>query len=389
MKILLIHTAYSYRGGEETIVESEKALLQTNGNEVFSLIFENPVNKIKAFGIFFISVFNPFSYFKVIKVIKKFQPDVIHIHNWHFAASPSVFWAAYIKRVPIVHSLHNYRLLCPSSILFHNGKLFLDSLQQSFPWKAVKKKVYRNSIFQTFWLAFVVWVHKKVGTWNKVNRYIAALAPFGENMFISSDPVTFSQKITVKPNFVYTDKSFELQQRLDIFLFIGRLSEEKGISYLLTAFELTGLKLKIGGNGPLVANIKEICEKYQNLQYLGNLSQEQVLQYMHECSALIFTSVWYEGMPRTIIEAFSQGLPVIASNIGAMTSMIKDGYNGLLFEAGNSADLQAKLIEWQNKSQEEKEVFSKNAYQTYLDNYTPEQNISQLMAIYNAVIQQK
>ncbi|MDR2653383.1 MAG: glycosyltransferase family 4 protein [Prevotellaceae bacterium] len=180
---------------------------------------------------------------------------------------------------------------------------------------------------------------------------------------------------------------YRIERQSNSFLFIGRLSEEKGIGCLLESFKATNLKLLMGGNGPLIDNVKTICTKYQNMQYLGNLNKEQVQQYMQKCTALIFPSIWYEGMPMTIIEAFSQSLPVIANNLGAMSSMIKDGYNGLLFEAGNSSDLQAKLLEWQNKPQEEKEVFSKNAYQTYLDNYTPEKNLSQLLDIYNSVIQ--
>jgi glycosyltransferase involved in cell wall biosynthesis len=389
MKILIVHTVYRYKGGEETIVESEKTLLQHNENEVLSLIFENPSNPIKALLLFFVGLFNLSSYFKMGKIIKKFRPDIIHVHNWHFAASPAIFWAAYTKKVPIVHSIHNYRLLCPSGTLFHHGKLFLDSLQQNFPWKAIRGKVYRNSTFQTFWMAFIIWFHYKIKTWDKIDSYIAALTPFGTNLFISNKSISFSQKIAIKPNFIYADQFPHIKRRSDFFLFIGRLSEEKGIDCLLGALKSTELELKIGGNGPLVVTIREICEKHHNIQYLGNLSQEQVWQYMRECSALIFTSIWYEGMPRTIIEAFSQGLPVIASNLGAMSSMITDGYNGLLFEAGNSVDLQTKLIEWQNKSQDEKELFSKNAYQTYLDNYTPEQNLAQLMAIYNSVTRRK
>jgi glycosyltransferase involved in cell wall biosynthesis len=384
MKILLIHTAYRFKGGEDSVVESEKNLLQTNGHDVCTLIFKNSDNQVKALAIFLIALFNPFSYFKVIGAIKQFQPDVIHVHNWHFAASPAIFYAARRKRIPVVYTLHNFRLLCPSGILFHKGELFLDSLQQDFPWKAVKKKVYRNSTFQTLWLAFVVWFHYRIGTWNKIDRYIA-LTPFSKDLFISAKFAALSQQIIVKPNFIFNDKPPEIKRQSDSFLFIGRLSEEKGIDCLLDAFKATNLKLKIGGSGPLINGVKNVLGKNPNIQYLGNLEKEQVQQYMQECSALIFPSICYEGMPITIIEAFSQGLPVIASNLGAMSSMIKDGYNGLLFEAGNSVDLQAKLIEWQNKSQTEKELFAKNAYQTYLENYTSEKNLSQLMAIYKGL----
>jgi glycosyltransferase involved in cell wall biosynthesis len=335
--------------------------------------------------VFFITLFNPVSYFKVIGAIKKFHPDVIHVHNWHFAASPSVFFAARKRNIPVVYTLHNYRLLCPSGILFHQGQLFLDSLRQNFPWKAVKNRIYRNSIYQTFWLAFVIRFHYKIGTWDKVDKYIA-LTSFGKNLFVSSKFSVFSQKMAVKSNFIYTDKCIHIKRQSNSFLYIGRLSEEKGIDCLLEAFKSTNLELLIGGNGPLIDNIKAISQKYQNIQYLGSLDREQVLQNMQKRTALIFPSLWYEGMPLTIVEAFSQGLPVIASNLGAMSSMVKDGYSGLLFEAGNSAGLQIKLIEWQNKSQEEKEQFSKNAYRTYLENYTPERNLSQLTAIYDSVI---
>jgi glycosyltransferase involved in cell wall biosynthesis len=388
MKILIIHTAYHYKGGEDSVVESEKNLLQTNGHDVCALIFKNPDNQVKALAIFLIALFNPVSYFKVIKAIKRFQPDVIHVHNWHFAASPAIFYAARKKRIPVVYTLHNFRLLCPSGILFHNGKLFLDSLRQNFPWEAVKKRVYRNSTLQTLWLAFVVWFHHRIGTWNKIDRYIA-LTSFGKDVFISSEFTVLSQRIIVKPNFILSEKTPEIKRQSDSFLFIGRLSEEKGIDCLSDAFKSTSLKLKIGGNGPLIGAVKDISEEYLNIQYLGSLEKEQVQRYMQKSTALIFSSIWYEGMPMTIIEAFSQGLPVIASNLGAMSFMVEDGYNGLLFEAGNSADLQAKLIEWQNKSQTEKELFSKNAYQTYLENYTPEKNLSQLTAIYNSVILNK
>jgi glycosyltransferase involved in cell wall biosynthesis len=226
------------------------------------------------------------------------------------------------------------------------------------------------------------------GTWNKIDKYIV-LTSFGKDIFVSSNSAVFSQKITVKPNFTYSKTTHEIKRQSDSFLFIGRLSEEKGIDCLLEAVKLTGLKLKIGGNGHLINNIKDISEKYSNIQYLGSLEKEQVLQCMQECTALIFPSVWYEGMPMTIIEAFSQGLPVIASSIGAMSSMVIDGYNGLLFDAGNSIDLQSRLIEWQNKSEEEKEFFSRKAYQSYKDNYTPEKNLQQLIDVYKSVIEQK
>ena len=169
------------------------------------------------------------------------------------------------------------------------------------------------------------------------------------------------------------------------FLFIGRLSKEKGMDYLLNTFRENGLELRIGGEGPLIRQVKDACGRVRNILYLGNLTKEQVLLEMRNCTALIFPSLWYETFGLVIIEAFSVGLPVIANKLGSVSSIVTDEYNGLLFEGGNSSALQAKITEWRNKSVAEKELFSQNARQTYLDNYTPEKNMAQLLSIYESL----
>ena len=382
MKILVIHTTYRFRGGEDSVVDAESNLMKSNGHEVFTLFFKNPSGIIKSLCLFLYSMFNVSAYLKTIRVIKKLQPDVIHIHNWFFAASPAVIIAAYRKKIPVVYTLHNYRLLCPSAILFHDNSLFLDSLRQNFPWNSIRKKTYRNSFFQTFWLAFVVWFHKRIKTWNKIDKYVV-LTDFAKPIFSNSTFNIIEKKLVVKPNFV-SKTTVQTMKRNNSFLYIGRLSEEKGLLLLLDIFKKNEWSLRIGGTGPLVDDVKA-CTKYSNILYLGNLDKEGVLRNMQECTALIFPSLWYEGMPVTIIESFSQGLPVIASNLGSMTSMIDNGYNGLLFDSGSPVDLQEKLMQWQTASSAEKETFSKNAYQTYMEKYTPENNLNQLLAIYHSV----
>ena len=385
MKILLIHTSYRLKGGEDSVVVAEKKLLEDNNHEVFLLSFKNSSNSFQALASFLISIFNPFSYLKTIKAIKKIRPDVIHIHNWHFGASPAVFIAAYKKKIPIVHTLHNYRLLCPSGTLFHNKNIFLDSLHQGFAWSAIKNRVYRDSFFQTLWLAVILWFHKKIGTWNKVDKYIL-LTPFSQNLFMNSSLKISPDKFIAKPNFVEKNSTVSDLDRTDTFLFIGRLSEEKGILCLLNAFEKSHFKLKIGGEGPLTNTVKEACKKHPNILYLGILDKKQVQEQMKECTALIFPSIWNEPFGLVLIEAFLLKMPIIASNLGAIPFILKDGYNGLLFEAGNFVDLQNKLTEWGNKSIEEKILFSKNAYQSYLENYTPDKNLDQLLSIYDSVL---
>src|ERR1700682_6479222 len=149
MKVLYVHTYYKQMGGEDTVYENERNLMREGGWEVESVLFNN--RKYTFFKFIFL-FFNPFSFIRVCKAIDKFKPDVIHIHNWFFGASPSVFLAARIKKVPLLHTLHNFRIICPSGVLFNKHKLYTKSITNIFPLLAIKKKVYKNSSVLTFWL---------------------------------------------------------------------------------------------------------------------------------------------------------------------------------------------------------------------------------------------
>lgn len=385
VKILLIHTAYQQRGGEDIVFEQECQLLKHN-NDVEMLVFQNKSGLSGALQ-FVISIWNCFAAKKVREKIRNFRPDVIHIHNWHFSTGPIIIRTVKKMKYPLVVTLHNYRLLCPSAVLLHRGQKFENSLFVNFPWMAVRKKVYRNSFIQTFWLSFIICTHKKIGTWNKPNKYIA-LTEFSKDLFVNHSLKMPFEKIVVKPNFVHESDNGKDIKKEDIFLFIGRLSEEKGIINLLSAFKRNELKLRIGGTGPLVDKVKETCTQYPNIEYLGVLKKEQVTQQMQECFALVFPSTCYEGMPMVILEAFSLKMPVIASKTGAMKTMIKHGCNGFHFEPENIDDLCEITKKWAEMTNVEKEKFYYNAGKTYKELYTPEKNMIQLMDIYKSVIEE-
>jgi glycosyltransferase involved in cell wall biosynthesis len=262
--------------------------------------------------------------------------------------------------------------------------LFLDSIRVSFPWKAIRKKLYRNSYLQSFWLAFVIWLHKKLGTWKMADRYILQ-TELARSVFESSSAGINKSKFAVKPNFI-VDPGFLPEVREECFLYVGRLSGEKGISTLLGAFRDKPFDLFIGGDGPLKSLVLESCETNSRIHYLGLLDKGEVTNRMRKCSALIFPSLWYEGMPLTLIEAFATGTPVIASNLGAMASMILDGYNGMHFTAGDVKDLSSKLDEWSKLNKDEKSRFSLNARVSYESLYSPKRNREQLLTIYQEVL---
>ena len=195
---------------------------------------------------------------------------------------------------------------------------------------------------------------------------------------------TTQSQLSVKPNFI-KDPDIKMRERKDFFLYIGRLSEEKGIDVLLEAFRDLEKELYIGGDGPLKKKVIDACAKNHKMHYLGRLDKHAVQEIMSQCSALVFPSIWYEGMPLTLIEAFAVGTPVIASNIGAMSSMIKGGYNGIHFAAGDPADLSEKIVYWGNLSKNDKQQFSQNARSCFEDIYTPEKNKEQILSIYESV----
>jgi glycosyltransferase involved in cell wall biosynthesis len=381
LKVLLIHSTYQKRGGEDTVVENEMQLLKEQCATDL-LLFDNSKKTICNLLLY---PFNYFSYKKVLKKISEFKPDIIHIHNLHFAASPSVVWAAKKKKVPITLTLHNYRLIIPSGVFSYGNKNFEQCIDKRFPWHAVYGGVYRNSKLLSFWVAYTIWFNEIIGTWNKVNKYIllnkTSLVAFKGKKFVYDNNV-------IKPNFVVDNNSPQLN-RENHFLFVGRLSEEKGIELILSAWSKLPYKITIIGDGPLKGNVEQAAKENSNINYVGFKEKEYIQDEMCKCSALIFPSLAYETFGLTLLEAFAACTPVIASNFGSASDLIENDYNGLHFEAGNEFDLIKKVRYWNSLSFEVKQAFGKNAYQAYVRNYTPENNLEQLLTIYHSIIDKK
>ena len=380
MKVLIIHTLYKLKGGEDSVVFNEMALLQQAGVETSLLQFTNTGGNLAKLVQL---PFNLSAYSKTKKKILAFKPDVVHIHNLHFAGSASVIYAIKAFNIPIVATLHNYRLLCPSATLFFNGKMFTASLNQKFPVKAATEGVYLNSKALTLWVSVSMWIHQAIGTWNKIDQYIA-LGQHTKEIFSNSKLQKLAGKISIKPNFCF--KSTNGSSHGDYFLYVGRLSEEKGVNILLEAFAENKLPLKIAGTGVMEQDVKAYAEKFPNIGYLGAVDKDAVSKLLESAAALIFPSQWYETFGMVIIEAFSAGVPVIASNLGQLKFTIKPGHNGLLFEPGSKDDLNNKILHYYNLPERDKDAFKHNALASYEENYSPDKNIAMLVGIYNGVL---
>lgn len=386
MRILYIHTYYKLRGGEDIVYENEVKLMQASGYTVRSLLFNNRKFSAVKFLFFF---FNPLSFIRVCRAISQFRPDVIHVHNWFFGASPSVFIAARWKKVPVVHTLHNFRILCPSSFLFYKNEIFLDCVSKIFPYEAIRKKVYRDSALNTFWLLAGTRLHYFFHTWQRIDLFISLT---GNTRDILSGSILHipREKIVVKPNFFDSEQSVE--QRVDRrgdFLYVGRLAPEKGIDLMLAAFRTGKHHLRIIGEGPLQAKVEQFAAENGHVHYLGFQNKEKIIEELRLCNALVFTTIGYEQFGMVIIEAFACGTPVISPDLGSPAELVTDGVNGLHFRMGSPEDLLRKIEEWQSSTEEVRQTYSVNALRAYREKFTPAINLDHLSNIYKSLLYEK
>lgn len=377
IKVLIVHSPYLIKGGEDTVVDIERKYL-ADRYQIDTLFFNNKSGGTGALT-FIMSLWNIFAARRLRKKIKTFAPDIIHVHNWHFGIGPIIFHTAKRMGVPIVCTVHNYRMLCPTGTLFYNGDIFLSSLEKSSFKDAIERRVYRNSLFLTLWLSVILKFHGLLKTWNLSSGYVF-LSSFSKDLHIKQLNLN-PNSCFVKPNSV-PQNGVVMHQFQNSFCFVGRLTQEKGYEVLLRAFTLNRLKLEIAGEGN---NLQ--FESLSNIEFLGRIDNNQVLNLLSHSKALIFPSIWFEGMPMTIIEAFSVGTPVIASNLGAMSTMIQDGVNGFLFKAGDANSLNAALDKLNELSHDEYIEMRAKAYASYQRIYHPRNQEGYFEEIYNTVIE--
>lgn len=378
MRVIVVHNTYQHKGGEDSVVEAEAALISSRGHSVELFLRDNNALHEMSPAISAVrTIWSTEAERAFIALVRSFKPDVVHVHNTFPMISPAIYWAASRMRVPLVQTLHNFRLMCPQAMFLRGGKVCEDCLGR-VPWRGAARGCYRDSRLQSTVLAGMVTLHRAIGTWqNKVTRYIA-LNEFCRRKFIEGGLP--ADRIVVKPNFV----DFEAPAHVDRsgFLFVGRLSVEKGIDVLAgAACVLSNTTVRVAGTGPEVAQLAGA----KGITALGALSLDAIGTEMSHALALVLPSIWYENFPRTLVEAFASRLPVIASRIGALAELVTEGVTGLLFEPGDSLDLSKKML-WAQQHPEQMAQMGRNARTLYEATYTAERNYHQLMAIYESAI---
>lgn len=382
MRVLMVHNAYQQRGGEDSVVESEVALLRQHGHEVHVYERHNDeVGQVPKWQLAAETVWSLRTVRDVQALIAGFRPDVMHVHNTMPLVSPSVYWAAKKLGVAVVQTLHNFRLLCPQAMFVREGQVCEDCLGK-VPWRGVVHKCYRESRVQSAVLVGMLTTHRVLGTFTaKVDRYIA-LNEFCRAKMIEGGLA--GDRISVKPNFVDWQAVPRWDQRAG-GLYLGRLTPEKGVDVLIKALarSRSDVRMRVVGGGPMADSVAVAS----GMEYLGFLPLAEIWGQLATASYLVVPSVWYEGFPRTIVEAFASGVPVIASRLGSLAEVVTDGQTGLLFNPADDEDLAAKLA-WADSHPQEMIRMGQAARQEYEARYTPERNCAELIEIYRSAMAQ-
>ncbi|WP_025749556.1 glycosyltransferase family 4 protein [Priestia megaterium] len=391
MKVLLVHNYYQVSGGEDRVVEEEQKLLEKNGIQVRTYLVSNKdiktkglINKAKL-GIQ--TTWSKNQYNRIKEIILDEKPDLVHFHNTFPLLSPSVYYACYNMNIPVVQTLHNYRIGCPGAMLMKDNKVCEKCINGSL-LNSVKYGCYRNSRIQTIPLSTMLYTHRSLNTWNnKVDKYIA-LTNFAKEKFIEIG--LNEDKIAVKPNFIEKHIEDRLKKE-DQITFVGRISKEKGLHLLLAAWSKVGsevnTKLNVIGDGPLRKELEGKYEHLSNVKFLGKLDSKDVLSYMSKSKYIIVPSIWYEGFPMTIIESYSVNTPVISSNIGSLKEVVTNEVTGFHFENNNINSLENTLKKALHYSDYDK--LQKNINEQYEKKYTPSANFKMLINIYEEVVRSR
>jgi glycosyltransferase involved in cell wall biosynthesis len=388
LNICVIHNRYRQGGGEDHVFSAEVALLKAHNHRVITYVVDNAeLDEKRSLRLAASTVWNRDSFKTLFRLLKSNHSDLAHFHNTLPIISPSSYYAARAAGTAVVQTLHNYRLVCPAATLFRDGHPCEQCVGKRLPWPAIAHRCYRGSAGASATVAAMLALHRAIGTWSRAVDVYIALTDFAKAKLIAGGIP--QQRVVVKPNFVDPDPGSGTGIG-NYALFVGRLTPEKGVMVALGAWREynPGVPLKIVGDGPLQSSVEAIAKSTMGVEWLGRLPREQVLELLRLATVLIVPSIWYEGFPVAIAEAYAVGVPVVASNQGSLPSIVKDGVLGRLFQAGDAQDL-ARQVARLCASPEHLTALRQRARVEYLQKYTADINYPKLMAIYDQALAER
>ena len=388
MKILLVHNYYQQPGGEDRVFADEYDLLTERGHEVGRYSVHNDkLKQCSPISTALMTIWNKDAANTLRDMVRHGDYQIVHFHNTFPILSPAVYQAVRNAGAAVVQSLHNFRLLCAGATLFRNGGVCELCVGQSTPFAALRHRCYRDNLGATAALVGMQLVHRALGTYrNHVDAYIV-MTRFAKEKFIQGGLP--QDALHIKPNFM-THDPVKGNGKGGYALFVGRLTEDKGVDVLLKAWRMKKREftLRIVGDGPKADSVLEACSQDPSIQWLGWQSKEEVYAQLASAEFLIMPSLWYEGFPKTLIEAMSHGTPTVASNLGSLADVVDHGGNGWHFEPNNANEL-CRLLDHLESSPDELVAARRHAVERYHRLYTAHANYPLLMSIYHAALRRR
>jgi len=395
MRVLVVHESYQQRGGEDAVALAEAEQLELHGHTVLRYARHNDELKGKGLlqiaGVGLGTVWARKSFNDLERLLVEGRPDVVHFHNTLPLISPSAYYACARHGVPVVQTLHNYRLVCPAATFLRDGHLCEDCLGRGAAWPAVAHGCYRKSRAASAAVTAMLATHRALRTWQtKVDAYIA-LSEFARKKHIAGGIP--ADRLAVKPNFIHPDPGARAPDETGKYaLFVGRLSEEKGLRGLLSAWKRLGqaIPLFLLGEGPMRDEIAPQMgtSGLSASALVGNVPREEVLRWMRSARFLVCPSHWFEGCPLVIVEAFACGVPVIATGHGPTAEMVDHRRTGLHVRPGDDADL-AEKVAWAWAHPAEMQFMGEAARREFERKYSAERNYGQLLSLYWQLVGRK
>lgn len=389
MNILQVHNYYQLKGGEDAVLDNEKSMLESKGHTVKRYTVKNSgiTSVVDKLNVLCLMRESKKHAAKLQSILKIYRPDIVHIHNVYPLLTPAIFSSVKKLNIPVIQTLHNFRMICVNGLFYQKGKVCKKCLTGS-RLSAITGKCYQNSHVASIAMADSLSYHNRINTWNKdVDGYIV-LTNFAKNILTKYG--IDKSKLFLKPNYLPDEGDGFIEQSSSTFkvpkkfaMFVGRLSEEKGIKWLVKSWKDIDYPLVVAGDGPLMNQLKE--EENKNVIFVGMLGKLQLRKLYKTSSMLIMSSEWYEGFPMVILEAYMNAVPVLVPNIGGLPDIVQDSISGYVYELNNAEQfrLKVKTIFDNNKLQA---TLAKNAKNIFMKNYTEDVNYKQLMNIYKTII---
>lgn len=406
MKILFANKYFYRKGGAEYVFFDSAKLLENKGHKIIFFSMHHPKNLTSAYNDYFVSLIDYekggiknkvdvsvkllYSFEakrKMEALIKKEKPDVAHLHNIYHQISPSIIHTLKKYHIPIVMTLHDYKITCASYHMLANGRI-CEACKDGKYYQCFLKRCVKESIVKSLLNTAEMYLHHKLlHIYDLVDIFISP------SMFLKNkaEEMGFKGKIMYLPNFVnLQDYDPQYNWRENSIVYFGRLSKEKGLDTLIEAMEGLNIKLKVIGEGPIKERLESRVRSLElkNIEFLGYKSGEELKNEIRKSMFAILPSEWYENNPRAIIEGPALGKPVIGARIGGIPELVKDNETGLTFEAGNSEDLMAKMIHL-SKNTAEIEKMGLNARRKVEEEFSTEIHYKKLTNIYRSALNKR